>query len=50
MDNSTHMGQIEFFVTSPPSVLVRELIPLPSSLLKEAGHPCRSSLIFHQRT
>lgn len=44
-DSSTRFGQIELFTTTPtPCALLREMYPSDTSLLNQAGHPCRTSL------
>ena len=49
-NNCIYFGQIELFTTCPrPHAFVRPLCPLGTSMLTQAGHPCRSSLAIYQR-
>lgn len=48
-DNSIHFGQIELFACIPkPYALLRELNPLDTTIINQAGHPCRTSLLHYQ--
>ncbi len=48
-DNSVLFGQVELFVSKPvPTALIRELQPTEESLIQQAGHPCRSTLVVYQ--
>ena len=48
-DNSIRFGQIELFACTPePYALLRELNPLDTTIINQAGHPCRTSLLHYQ--
>ena len=47
--DSLSFGQIEVFSLDPkPAALLRKLEPLTTSLINQAGHPCRPSLSLYQ--
>ncbi len=49
-NDSICFGQIELFTTCPtPHAFVRQVHPLITSLINQAGHPCRPSLTHYQQ-
>ena len=48
-NNSYNFGRIQLFVLTPsPYAIVKKLEPLDQSIMNQAGHPCRESLLVYK--